>query len=297
MCIKHRNLLHAPTIAPLSEFAFCRCPDFHEKSGRIRITADVLCVSTLDPGVIFSIFWVLGGGRWELIWQPAIIAALFVLGLAFTFAAIEKGDVSIATPIFGVKVVFVAFPSTLMGLQDLPTSVWQAAIMATVGIGPHSVDGNEETHHVTLTISLALYARFHMPFLMYWCSVGRLAGVGGFLPIVYWMVGLSSTTPTRTAVENHSEEKNHGTTPCRQNANFPAAICIVSTLAIFGDAARVNVVYSLRGLWGSPLSASCSKEMGRAEAEQTRGTMMSRLAGAVILAAAVTLVVLSEIAM
>ena len=99
---------------------------------------------------------------WELIWQPAIIAALFVLGLAFTFA-IEKGDVSIATPIFGVKVVFVAFLVTLMGLQDLPTSVWQAAI----GYGWHwadSVDRARETSRDSDDLSRFMRRSFICPF-------------------------------------------------------------------------------------------------------------------------------------
>ena len=60
------------------------------------------------------------------------------------------------------------------------------------------------------------------------------------------------------------------------------AICIVSTLAIFGDAARVNVVYSLRGLWGVLLAWAVAKKWGGAEAEQTRGTMMSRLAAVIL---------------
>ena len=269
------------------------------ESGASPLT--ILCVSNLGSGVIFSIFWVLGGTfrGWELIWQPAIIAALFVLGLAFTFAAIEKGDVSIATPIFGVKVVFVAFLVTLMGLQDLPTSVWQAAIMATVGIGLIQWTGRGETHHVTLTISLALCAA--VSYALFDVLVQRWApawGVGRFLPIVYWVVGLSSL-PLLPGLPWKTIRKKKIMVPLLVGALLISlqAICIVSTLAIFGDAARVNVVYSLRGLWGVLLAWAVAKKWGGAEAEHTRGTMMSRLVGAVILAAAVTLVVLSEIAM
>ena len=73
------------------------------------------------------------------------------------------------------------------------------------------------------------------------------------------------------------------------------AICIVSALAVFGDAARVNVVYSLRGLWGVLLAWAVAKRWGGSESNHSKGIMLTRLAGAAILAAAVALVILSEI--
>ena len=59
--------------------------------------------------IAFSVLWIFGGSGQplSLLWQPAVIAGLFMLGLTFTFLAIYRGDVSIAAPIFGVKVVFV----------------------------------------------------------------------------------------------------------------------------------------------------------------------------------------------
>ena len=258
-----------------------------------------LCISNLGSGIIFSVFWSLGGSfrGWSEIWQPAVIAALFVLGLTFTFAAIEKGDVSVATPIFGVKVVFVAFLVTMMGVQELPTSVWEAAIMATIGIGMIQWTGRGKTHHVTFTVALSLAAA--LSYATFDVLVQRWApawGVGRFLPIVYWFVGLSSL-PLLPKLPWKKIKHRSILVPLTAGSLLISlqAICIVSTLAIYGDAARVNVVYSLRGLWGVVLAWAVAKRWGGAEANHSRRTMVARLIGAIILAGAVALVVLSEV--
>ncbi|MBL6724765.1 MAG: EamA/RhaT family transporter [Rubripirellula sp.] len=258
-----------------------------------------LCVSNLGSGIIFSIFWSLGGTfrGWQEIWQPAIIASLFVLGLMFTFMAIEKGDVSIATPIFGVKVVFVAMLVTILGIQDLPPSVWQAAIMATLGIALIQWTGRGKNQRVALTIALAIAAA--LSYATFDVLVQRWApawGIGRFLPIVYWMVGLSSL-PLIPRLPWREIRQPKILFPLSAGALLISlqAICIVSALAVFGDAARVNVVYSLRGLWGVLLAWAVAKRWGGSEADHTHRTMLTRLAGAIILAAAVALVVLSEI--
>lgn len=69
------------------------------------------------------------------------------------------------------------------------------------------------------------------------------------------------------------------------------AICIVVAVGVFGDAARVNVVYALRGLWGVALAWLVAWKWGGAEAEHSRLTMILRVVGASILTTAVILVI------
>src|SRR5262245_29945666 len=60
--------------------------------------------------VVFAPLALLGGTipSWQLLWQPAVIAVLFVAGQLFTMLALNTGDVSVATPVLGVKIPLVA---------------------------------------------------------------------------------------------------------------------------------------------------------------------------------------------
>ena len=72
------------------------------------------------------------------------------------------------------------------------------------------------------------------------------------------------------------------------------ALCIVFTLSNFGDAARVNVVYSLRALWGVGLAWIVAKIWGGSEAKLPTNVMTARFLGAGLLTVAVMLVVLAK---
>ncbi len=67
--------------------------------------------------------------------QAAIIGGLFVLGQIFTYLAFQFGDVSVATPVFGVKVLIVALCGLLMAGEAIPPRIWIAACLATTGVG------------------------------------------------------------------------------------------------------------------------------------------------------------------
>ena len=257
-----------------------------------------LFTTNLCSAAAFSMLWFLGGSfrGWELLWQPAVIAVLFMLGLTFTFAAIERGDVSIATPIFGVKVVFVAVLLTVFGLQTLPASVWYAAVLATAGIALIQWTGRGQPRRVAFTVLLALSAA--LSYATFDVLVQRWApawGAGRFLPIVYWMVAVASL-----GMIPWVSWKNFRSGPVVRPLIFGSiliamqAICIVAAVAIFGDAARVNVVYALRGLWGVLLAWAAAKVWGGTEADHPRAVMLTRVFGAVLLTLAVILVVVSE---
>ena len=73
-------------------------------------------VSNVAMGLCFSALWLLGGRElvWSALWQPAVGGALFLAGQIFTFMAMD-GDVSLATPVLGLKILFVAAASSVSG--------------------------------------------------------------------------------------------------------------------------------------------------------------------------------------
>jgi len=255
----------------------------------------VLFLANMFSAVLFSVLWLFGGNflGWSLLWQPMIIAALFMLGLILTFMAVERGDVSVATPVLGLKVLIVVVLLTIVGHQQLPPAIWYSAVLASLGVGMIQWTGVQDRGRILLTILLALsaascYATFDV-LVQRWAPAWQ---AGRFLPLTYWMVGLFSLGMIPWVQWQPLKKRQ------LQKLVIPGAflmacqaICIVLALAVFGDAARVNVVYSLRGLWAVGLAWIVAKIWGGAEAELSRGHLLTRLGGAGLLTAAVVLAI------
>ena len=70
---------------------------------RTTFVANVICAVAFVP------LWQLGGTfHVRLLWQPALAALLFVVGSILNFISLDRGDVSLATPVLGIKIVLVA---------------------------------------------------------------------------------------------------------------------------------------------------------------------------------------------
>lgn len=248
--------------------------------------------------VAFMALWFFGGpGQpWTLIWQPCVIAVLFMLGLMFTFLAVERGDVSVATPVFGVKVVLVALLLSVLGKQQLPIMVWYAATLASLGIALIQWTGRHHPRRIVFTVIFAVsaattFATFDV-LVQDWSPAW---GAGVFLPLVYAIVGLLSLAMTPWVEWSKLRQRSIRRTLIPGATLFALqSVCIVMTVAVFGDAARVNVVYALRGMWGVGLAWLVARIWGGAEAELGRSVMMTRFAGSLLLTSAVVLAIRSR---
>ena len=67
------------------------------------------------------------------------------------------------------------------------------------------------------------------------------------------------------------------------------AIGMTVTLGLYGDATRVNIVYSLRGLWGVLLTWFLARHFAQAASLPGHRTMLMRLIGAVLIGASVVI--------
>ena len=65
------------------------------------------------------------------IW-PLIGGVGFFLGQVFTVLAVRVGDVSVQTPLMGIKVLFVAAFSFMLDPAPIPIEAWLAAGLAAV---------------------------------------------------------------------------------------------------------------------------------------------------------------------
>ena len=227
--------------------------------------------------------------------DAALIGLLFVLGQLFTYLAFQFGDVSVATPVFGVKVLMVAAVTSLLAEINVPLNVWAAGALACVGImliqwSDGRAPANARTSRRGLTIILALSAAFCLSLF----DVSLQEWVGSwnsfaFLPVMFGAAGVLSLVflPKVDGPKRLYELK---ATKWMLGGTLLMAVQAMSmcyALAEFGDAPRVNIVYALRGLWGVMLAWQLARTLGTNEATLGRAVMLRRLAGAVLLTVAV----------
>ncbi|MFT4640862.1 MAG: drug/metabolite transporter (DMT)-like permease [Verrucomicrobiales bacterium] len=246
-------------------------------------------------GLAFLALWPMGGTflGWSMLWQPLIVAGLFVSGQVLTFLALEKGDVSIVTPVMGIKLILVAFLMTWLLATSVKPALWVAATLSCLGIALLHRGPARRQAHVGRTIILALlagavYALFDV-LIMKWAPAW---GAGRFLPITMLLsatlsLGFIPLSTGSLATITRLQWKS-----LMGGSVFMAAqaMVLVTTLAVFQDGTAVNVIYNLRGLWSVLAVWVVGHWFGNEERHHGHATMRTRLLGATALSAAVVLV-------
>jgi drug/metabolite transporter (DMT)-like permease len=262
--------------------------------GVLRIT--FLC--NWITALLFAVLWPLGGTipeGWPF-WQPALVALAFVAGQICTFQSLERGDVSVATPVMGAKVVLVALFTTVILGEGVPLRLWVAAGLSSVGIGFLNRPGSSTAHaHMGRTIIYALlaatcYAVFDV-LVMKWSPAW---GAGRFLPVMILIAGLLSLVFIPMFRQPLRAIPRAGWRPVLLGGLFMGlqGLLLIATLGVFGDATAVNVIYSTRGLWSVLAVWWLGAWFSNTESDLGWGVLRWRLAGALLLSAAVVLVFL-----
>ena len=101
--------------------------------------------------------WLLGGTipSASLWWQPAVAGILFFAGQVFSLLALSTGDVSVATPVLGVKILLVALLTALLIGDPIGARLWTAAALSSAAIALLNIGGAHPHRRVGTTIVLA----------------------------------------------------------------------------------------------------------------------------------------------
>lgn len=261
----------------------------------------VLFFSNQTLALAFSFFWPVrehfSGSMQPLttLWQPFILALLFVLGLLFTFAAVRHGDISIATPVLGLKIFMVVFLLWMLGAGSPSVSMWLAAAMAAVGIGLIQWTGRARPKHVLMTIVISLLASiFYAHFDVLIQSWAPAWGVGRILPITFWFVSIISL-PMLPWIEwqKLNDHEILGWVALTSILTMLQAFMIVGALAYFGDAARINIVYATRGMWAVVLAWAIGRTFQNNGPNHNNSELRIRFIGATLLTLAVVIAIVN----
>ena len=251
------------------------------------------CISA----VLFSSLLAFGGPpvRVGMLWQPFCIALCLFAGLLGQFLALEKGDVSVAVPVLGLKVVAVALLTPLLTSDRTDARLWVAVLLSAVGIVVlNRKQAGRRPHNVGITLLAAGFAAGSFAtFDVLVQKWGPAWGVGRLLPIVFAMNGVLSLVLIPKFREPLSA------LPRAAWKWLVPACCLltlqsvffIGTLAVYGKATIANVIYSARGLLSVILVWLVGHWFSNAEQDLGRRTLAWRLLGATLMLSAIILVV------
>ena len=253
-------------------------------------------VANMIAAAFFSVLWLLGGPpvRTDLLWQPGAIVLCLFGGQLAQFFALEKGDVSVAVPVFGLKVVFVAFLTPLIVGDAVGAKLWLAACMSVLGITfLNRKDRDNAPKNIGITLaSGGLGAIFFAMFDVLVQKWGPSWGAGRLLPMIFWMnAGLSFVLIPMFKAPIRAIPRGAWPWLLMGSALISTqSIVFVSTLAIFGKATAANVVYAARGLLSVVLVWFIGHWFLNQEQHLGPRVMRWRLFGAALMLSAIVLV-------
>ncbi len=255
-------------------------------------------VANLIVAGLFSLLWLLGGPpvEKEMLWQPGVIAMCLFIGQLSQFLALEKGDVSVAVPVFGLKVILVAFFTPILIGESVSLKLWIAAFLSVLGITfLNRKDAGQPPRHLLITfiaggigaIAFAVFDVLVQKWGPAWGGAGRL------LPCIFWINALLSFglifrfSAPLSAIRPQAWPWLAGGAVLLGTQS----IIFVSTLAIYGKATSANIVYASRGLLSVALVWMIGHWFKNAEQHLGPIVMRWRLAGALLMMSAIVLVV------
>ena len=255
-------------------------------------------VSNMVIALLFSLLWLLGGKEISptLLWQPALIAVCLFVGQLVQFLALERGDVSVAVPVFGLKVVLVAFLTPFMIGDAVSGRLWCAAFLSVLGI-TFFHRKNQGARPKNLGITLVAGGLGAICFAVFDVLVqkwGPSWGAGRLLPIIFWInAAFSFALIPFFKSPLHAVRREAWPWLLLGTALLGTqSILFVSTVAIHGSATSANIIYASRGL----LTVACvwlvGHWFGNRERHLGATVMRWRLCGALLMMSAIALVVI-----
>lgn len=236
---------------------------------------------------------------WSLWIAPVGVGLMFFVGSWFTFIAMQRGDVSLVTPVLGSKVVFVALATALLIADGMSALMWIAALLTTAGIFMMSATdfktprGARLAGPVTMAlVSASFFALADVVMQKFAPQFGGrmflavMSGTNGLLSALVMLVGFNRPPMPRN----------------RATAWSVAGSALVATqsflmglaLAFHSDAIGVNVVYATRGLWSLMVVALLGPLIGNRERHESGRAYAIRVIAAALLLASVVIAVIGR---
>ena len=230
------------------------------------------------------------------LWKPLLCGALFFVGQIFTFAALTRGDVSVATPLLAVKIILVTLINALIFSTPVSLRWWISACIAT-GAVALIAGGLPHTHRraVGLTVLCSLIAAtlysFTDTLIQHW---GGTFDSPAFLPAMFGLTGFL-TIVVFSLFDRRAFRPSRAALPGLVAGGLLFGVQVAGfffSIVLTRDATIANVLYSTRSIWSVVAAWAGGHLIGLRDTEAGRGVMTLRLCGAILLFAAILLILL-----
>ena len=244
---------------------------------------------------IFSLLWLLPTEHPATpvhVAHAVISGTVFFVGQVFTFLALSRGDVSVATPVLGSKVIFVALFTVLLGAAAVTPAMWAAVALtavATALLGASArVKRDALFRSLLYGFSAAAAFAFTDVLQQRWVKAWGFSHYAAtmFLTVAVLSFGL---------VPFFRESLRALPAAAWRWGLAGGALLAVQALGIAWSivnlgATTTNVLYNSRGIWSVVLVWSVGHWFGNAERTQGRAVMLRRFVGSALLLAAIALI-------
>ncbi len=255
-------------------------------SWRTAFVANLAFAAFSTPLVFFS------SGSWPLsaVIFCIVIGFLFLAAQVLTFLALQRGDVSLATPVLGTKVILVVMFASLFGLRltwwDAASAALTVLALALLSLEP----GCKNNVRQTVGYGMSAAGVFSLCDVMLSHAATQIHP-GRALFVLTWSCAFSSfiLVPRFNGPLLHL--RGSAIPWLWTGALFVGVQSAIlgGTIAFSGDPSGCNVIYATRGLWSVVLAAVLSRLLGLSEIEVPKSVMVLRGIGALVLLCAIIL--------
>ena len=260
-------------------------------AGPWRVSFLTNCVQA----AVFSLLWLFPAGHPATVTHVvhAMVSGLvFFIGQVFTFLALSRGDVSVATPVLGSKVIFVALFTVLLGAAAVTPAMWAAVLLTALatallgggGTAKRGALARSLLYGFSAAAAFALTDVLQQRWVKAWGFPHYAATM--FLTVAVLSLGL---------IPFFRESLRALPASAWRWGLAGGALLAVQAVGIAWSivaigATTTNVLYNSRGVWSVVLVWTVGHWFGNTERAHGRAVMGRRLAASALLLAAIALI-------
>ena len=227
-------------------------------------------------------------------YQPILAGSVFFIGQIFSFLAVSRGDVSIATPIFGSKVIFVGVFTVLLIGQSIPWMLWVAAFLTALSLAlmAGGTPSGEHRNFIFTVVTSLLAAISYGAADVMTQKWGPLWNPRAFLFYEMSICAILSISliPFFGQSLHKVDRKGWSWLAAGAVINALQGCLLYLAIGMYGRATEFNVLYNTRALWAILLIWLLGRWIENHEFRAGPGVIFRRVVGALLILAAVFLV-------